>query len=230
MGWGASGPDTQYDVSYSGVTTPCTYPSKDLDVTCSAVGFDWGKKLENGIHINVEATVAGVTKQIHANFDYNVPGGYGANQLGIRFTDWNGQQTTVPLTEQQVKSGHFTWNFPAYLGNPAAYIVTWAQVDDMHFNKDGLSANWLTCGDTPPLEKKYYICHATPADTAANGWNYIEVSINAIVGNKPNQNGNDGHTEHSADILPVIPGILPNGQNLTDCARERHHRGTAADS
>lgn len=43
---------------------------------------------------------------------------------------------------------------------------------------------------------KVVICHATPADTAANGWNQIEVDKASIA--KPNGHG----TEHTADIIP----------------------------
>ena len=83
-----------------------------------------------------------------------------------------------------------------------------------HNDHDFTSQIATTTPCPPDLEKKYGICHADPADTAANGWEYLNISINAIVGNEPNQNGNDGHTEHAADIIPVIPTILPNGQNL----------------
>jgi hypothetical protein len=38
------------------------------------------------------------------------------------------------------------------------------------------------------------ICHATPPDTAANGWQSITIDDDAIV--------TSGHTEHSADIIP----------------------------
>ena len=104
---------------------------------------------------------------------------------------------------------------------PDGYTLTEGECtippDDVCANLDGVQETvpeGMVADGANCIEKKYFICHATPADTAAEGWNYIEVSVNAIVGSAPNQNGNDGHTEHSADILPAIPGILPGGQNL----------------
>jgi hypothetical protein len=161
---GGSGPDTQYDVSYSGVTTPCTYPSKDLDVSCSAVVIDWGKKLENGLHINLEVeTLAGI-KQIHANFDLNIPGGY--NGLGIRFTDYNGVETLLPLTEQQVKSGHFEWNFTTYLGGATGWKVRWAQFNDLHWNDPIVVANILSCDWKTPVTVSGQVSATPPSSSS----------------------------------------------------------------
>ena len=51
-------------------------------------------------------------------------------------------------------------------------------------------------GSTPP-EHKVSICHATPPDTAANGWVTLEVDV-ASVGYQ-----HSGHeSEHDADIIP----------------------------
>jgi hypothetical protein len=51
-------------------------------------------------------------------------------------------------------------------------------------------------GSSPP-EHKVTICHATPPDTAAQGWNVLEVDV-ASVGYQ-----HQGHeSEHDADIIP----------------------------
>ena len=51
---------------------------------------------------------------------------------------------------------------------------------------------------TQPPEHKVTICHAKPADTAANGWNAIEVDV-ASVGYQQS-----GHQDkHAADIIPA---------------------------
>jgi hypothetical protein len=50
---------------------------------------------------------------------------------------------------------------------------------------------------SPPPEHKVTICHATPADTAKNGWVVIEVDV-ASVGYQ-----HSGHqAKHDADIIP----------------------------
>lgn len=146
----ASDGGSTYDViSPVTVTTPCTYPAKSLDTTCDAVAINWGGKLDNSIHIHVKVEVGGTSKQVHAEFDYNIPGGYGPNKLGVRFKDWNGVQTAAPLTEQQVKSGRFTFEFPAYLpGGTTSYTVQWVQFNELHFNQDENPAKWMLCGYT----------------------------------------------------------------------------------
>jgi hypothetical protein len=54
--------------------------------------------------------------------------------------------------------------------------------------------------------EKITLCHATPADTAAQGWTEIEVDDSAVV--------TSAHfEEHSADIIPISPGV-PDGKNL----------------
>lgn len=144
---GGSGPNTQYDKTYTEVTTPCTYPSKDLETTCQAVTIDWGKKLDDSVHIHVKVDVNGTTKQIHAEIDGNIVGGY--NGLGVTYTNFDGIVTKVPLTEQQVKSGNFVFTIPNYLPNgTTSYIVKWVQFNDLHFNQDENPAKWIYCGYT----------------------------------------------------------------------------------
>ncbi len=142
---GGTGPNTQYDVTKSGVTTPCTYPSKGVDVTCSAITAKWGGALINGIHMNVRVQIGNTEKTLNAYVDLNVNGGY--NGLGLVITNVNGQQTKVPLTEQQVKSGKVTWEYPGALGGATAWAVKWVQMDTQYFNKSGSdnSANWMYC-------------------------------------------------------------------------------------
>ena len=66
---------------------------------------------------------------------------------------------------------------------------------------------------TKPPEHKVTICHAKPADTAANGWNAIEVDV-ASVGYRQS-----GHQDkHAADI---IPDRLMHRGEIGDVAGER---------
>ena len=59
-----------------------------------------------------------------------------------------------------------------------------------------LPAAQTVLGSAPP-EHKVDICHATPPDTAANGWVTLEVDV-ASVGYQ-----HSGHeSEHDADIIP----------------------------
>lgn len=66
-------------------------------------------------------------------------------------------------------------------------------------------------------DDKITICHAKPADTAANGYDDIEVSTNSLI--NPQDNGGQHITEHDADIIPpfdytttdtVITKVCPN--------------------
>lgn len=58
--------------------------------------------------------------------------------------------------------------------------------------------------------EKITICHAKPADTAANGWVSINVSKKAIV------TGNSKHaTEHDADIIPLFTYDFDGGGTFT---------------
>lgn len=63
---------------------------------------------------------------------------------------------------------------------------------------------------TPPPEHKVTICHATPADTAANGWVAIEVDV-ASVGYQ--QSGHQD--EHNADIIPAWSYTNNEGQTVS---------------
>jgi hypothetical protein len=56
------------------------------------------------------------------------------------------------------------------------------------------------------------ICHATPPDTAANGWSKQSISPSSAANPVP------GHDGHAADIIPQFDfggGIAFAGQNLT---------------
>ncbi len=58
----------------------------------------------------------------------------------------------------------------------------------------------------PDGNDKVWVCHATPPESwPAQGWNRQEIKINQL----------NGHVAHDADIIPVIPVLLPNGKNLT---------------
>ncbi len=48
---------------------------------------------------------------------------------------------------------------------------------------------------TKPGPQKVTLCHATPPDTAKNGWNKITVGVSAVV-------GPTGHNHHAMDIIP----------------------------
>jgi hypothetical protein len=152
---GGSGPNTQYDWSRSGVTTPCSYPDAEVQMTCGAATSVTGKALTNGNHINMEVEINGVKKTLSAYVDKNIPGGWtggGWNGAGLRFTDINGVQSTVPLTEQQILSGSFTFPYGDYIGGATSYKVVWAQMQSLYFNKTKDVAKYLVCGpQTTPV-------------------------------------------------------------------------------
>ena len=60
------------------------------------------------------------------------------------------------------------------------------------------------CGDNGN-SKKITFCHATPADTAANGWNKLTTSVNAFY--------QSGHPQHAADIVPPF-SYVKHGQTI----------------
>lgn len=162
---GGSGPDTQYDKTFSGVTTPCKYPSRDIQMTCGSATAILGAALANGNHINMEVEINGVKKTLNAYVGQNIPGGYtggGWNGAGLRFADINGVQTKVPLTEQQIKSGTFTFPYGDYLGGATSYKVVWAQMETVYFNKTKELNAYLVCGpQTTPVTVQ-----AAPSATA----------------------------------------------------------------
>jgi hypothetical protein len=74
-----------------------------------------------------------------------------------------------------------------------------------------LSSTPAVMGSAPP-NHKIVICHATPPETAANGWNMIEVDV-ASVGYQ-----HAGHeSRHDADIIPpyTYGGASFPGKNWT---------------
>ena len=146
---GGSGPDTQYDWTKSGVTAPCAYPDRDLDLVCGTATAILDAALANGNHINMEVLINGVKKTLNAYVDQNVPGGWsgpGWNQAGLRITDINGAQTAVPLTQQQILSGKFTFNYGDFIGGATTYSVVWVQMETIHFNDTKVVSGYLDCG------------------------------------------------------------------------------------
>lgn len=146
---GGSGPNTQYDWSKSGVTTPCDYPERDLDLECGTATAILDAALANGNHINMEVLINGVKKTLSAYVDQNVPGGWsgaGWNQAGLRFTDINGVKTSQPLTQQQILSGKFTFNYGDFIGGATTYSVIWVQMETVHFNDTKVVSGYLDCG------------------------------------------------------------------------------------
>ena len=154
--------DTQYDWKASGVTTPCSYPAKSMDVTCSAVSVDWGQALTTALHINMRVMTDGGEKTVNAYIDQNVTGGY--KTLGLRINGFD----PIPLTEQQVKSGHLEFDYPLYLEKDGitSWAVVWVQVDDMHFNQDE-KGEWIPCNWSDTQEDAYAELTITPATCEA---------------------------------------------------------------
>lgn len=78
---------------------------------------------------------------------------------------------------------------------PHSYVVEVFAGDD----EDG-DEGWTKTfsGTSTPCEapevEKVTLCHATPPDTAAEGWNKITVSESAVV--------TEGHGEHGLDVIP----------------------------
>ncbi len=75
------------------------------------------------------------------------------------------------------------------------------------------------------LPSGYYLCHATGSASSVEtvkGWVY----------NKPSNSGQaSGHADlghqNGLDIVPPIPGLLPNGQNWTVYGQQVHANGCA---
>lgn len=150
--------DTQYDWKASGVTTPCSYPTKAMDVTCTAVSVDWGQALTTALHVNMRIMTKDGEQTLTAYVDQNVDGGY--KTLGLRINGFD----PIPLTEQQVKSGHLDFAYPVYLekNGYTEWAVVWVQVDDMHFNQDEKSP-WIECNWSTTQDDAYAEVTITPA-------------------------------------------------------------------
>ena len=74
---------------------------------------------------------------------------------------------------------------------------------------------------TQPVEHKVDICHAVPPDTAANGYNLINVDV-ASVGYQ-----NSGHqNQHDADIIPAW-SYTDNGQTFSFAGKNWDDEGQA---
>ena len=75
------------------------------------------------------------------------------------------------------------------------------------------------------LPSGYYLCHATGNASSVEG-------VRSWVYNKPSDSGqasghaDDGH-QNGLDIVPPIPGILPDGQNWTVYGQQVHANGCA---
>jgi hypothetical protein len=86
-----------------------------------------------------------------------------------------------------------------YIDDTAKAAVVIDQDSQYDFADFG-NARVYTLKQVVVVPKKVNICHFNP-----NGFNSIEVSVNSIA----NAHGND-----TQDIIPMIPNIYPNGQNL----------------
>jgi hypothetical protein len=74
-----------------------------------------------------------------------------------------------------------------------AFGPTMAAIAGIGLAVAGASPAFATGGSNNGSEKISY-CHAKPADTAKNGWNYLTTSVNAFF--------KSGHPQHAADIVP----------------------------
>lgn len=139
--------NTQYDKTFTGVTTPCSYPKRDMAVDCSAVTVNWGGALTNELHINMRLETPKGEITVNAYIDLNVTGGY--KTYGLRINGFD----PIPLTEQQVKSGKLVFDYPTYVTKSGyeSWAVKWVQVNEMHFNQDE-KGEWIYCNWSDPTD------------------------------------------------------------------------------
>ncbi len=139
--------NTQYDKTITGVTTPCSYPKRDMAVDCSAVTVNWGAALTNELHINMRLETPKGEITVNAYIDLNVTGGY--KTYGLRINGYD----PIPLTEQQVKSGKLVFDYPVYVKKAGyeSWAVKWVQVNEMHFNQDE-KGEWIYCNWSTPTD------------------------------------------------------------------------------
>ncbi len=92
---------------------------------------------------------------------------------------------------------HETKQFFETFAAPTAKTLTLSTMwtnEETNTNSGSLTKNDFP--DCTPQHVPVAICHATPPDTAANGWNSIIIDDDAIV--------KEGHTGHAADIIPAF--------------------------
>lgn len=140
--------------AYAGGTEP--------EVTCEYAGYGVkGGVLKPGAHINLEYQQQGQTKQVNAYIDRNVQGGY--DTLGIRINGY----PAIPLTEAQVKTGAFKFDYAQYIDKSKSWKVLWAQFEGApYFNQDRNPSKFLNCeGEVVVPEKPEPIVTVTHQDT-----------------------------------------------------------------
>lgn len=116
------------------------------EVTCEYVGYGvQGGVLKPGAHINLEYKQQGQTKQVNAQIDRNIQGGY--DTLGIRI---NGHDP-IPLTEAQVKAGAFSFDYAQYIDTTKAWQVLWVQFEAKYHNQDRDPSKFIHCEGEPPI-------------------------------------------------------------------------------
>ena len=205
-------------------TCSIDYPDKSLSVVCTAVTGVWGQALTTAFHINmrVHTSADPNTKlSLSAYVDQNVPGGYsgnGLNGLGVRITDTNGTQTTVPLTEQQWKSGEWVFNFASYVKQSTSYVVEWVQFDDLHFNQDDVPGGWLDCTTTTPDASAALTTSVATCDAASA---LVLGTVTNATWGTPVYSGTDNldysvvATATLGHIFPAGAGVSPDGKTAT---------------
>lgn len=160
--------DGSFKESKSGSVGPCgdkpVEPApKGHDVTCEVAWLQPGRALVNGDHINIDVSAGGTKFQVNAYVDRNIVGGY--DTLGLRLNTPDGQKT-IPLSEEEVKSGRLTFNFGQYLSG--YYEVEWVQFNSSYFNQDRDSSKFLKCGEPPKPDKPEVIVEKKHEESAPN--------------------------------------------------------------
>lgn len=160
---------------YEGACKP-TYKVTPMGfgITCTDAWIAPGRALTKGDHINIDVVINGVKQQRNAYVDRNIAGGY--DTLGLRINTGSGQ-TTVPLSEEAVKTGKFSFNFGQYVSG--SWTVEWAQFNSSYFNQDRDKDKFLNCG-TPAPTKKFdtflwkLSSDSTPADPFKGEQTYMK--------------------------------------------------------
>lgn len=131
------------------------------EVTCDYAGFNTGRALSSGDHVNMDIVQDGKKFQLNAYVDRNIQGGF--DTLGIRI---NGHPP-IPLTEAQVKTGVLKFDYAQYLPATTPHKVEWVQYNSLYFNQDRNPAKFLDCAGEPPVvpEKPLPVTETTRTET-----------------------------------------------------------------
>jgi len=117
-------------------------------VTCDAISANYHRPLINGDHINATITPPGA--QVNVYVILNVTGGAsynGQNGFGLQWNSIDGNQTSIPLTVEQIESGVISLPYASHL-TQASWTVSQVQTNE--------TESWPNV-----------ICDTTPKDAVA---------------------------------------------------------------